>query len=298
MKLRACIAVTLCTAAAFFATASNAQTLFAATGSNGVNGNLFTVNPATAASTLVGAILVGGNPVSITGMAVHPTTGVLYAIVSNNSPTVATQNTLITINPATAVGTLVGAMGVNGSDISFNSAGTLFVFLQQATNRLGTINIATGAATALGASGLLAFNSGGGMAINGAGPAFVSTQTSNGTLDSINTATGVGTAGPVMNGGASPQAMDAMAFSSGGVLFAVNTNRSPSPTTNSLVTINTATGAVTTIGALPGDTDAIAFATPLAPVVAGSIPTLSQWALVALALLLGLFATASIRRRN
>jgi IPTL-CTERM motif len=296
MKLRACIAVIVCTAAAFFATASNAQTLFAATGSNGVNGNLFTVNPATAASTLVGAILVAGNPVSITGLAVHPTTGVIYAIVSNNSPN--NPNTLITINPATAVGTLVGAMGVAGSDISFNSAGTLFVFLQQATNRLGTINIATGAATALGASGLAAFNSGGGMAINGAGPAFVSTQTSNGTLDSINTATGVGTAGPVMNGGASPQAMDAMAFSSGGVLFAVNTNRSGSPTTNSLVTINTATGAVTTIGALPGDTDAIAFATPLAPVVAGSIPTLSQWALVALALLLGLFATASIRRRN
>jgi hypothetical protein len=295
MKLRASIAVVIAAAATLFATASNAQTLYAATGSNGVNGNLFTVNPATAASTLVGPILVGGAPVSITGMAAHPVTGVLYAIVSNNSPT--NPNTLITINPATAVGTLVGALGQNGSDISFNSAGTLFVFLQGATNQLGTVNIATGLVTPLGASGLAAFVSGGGMAINGAGPAFVAEHGSNGTLDTINTATGVGTAGPAMNGGAGPEAIDAMAFSAGGVLFAVNTNRSGSPTTNSLVTINTTTGAVTTIGALPGDTDALAFA---AGGLAGSaaVPTLSEWALVALALLLGLTAAGSTGRRK
>jgi hypothetical protein len=91
--------------------------------------------------------------------------------------------------------------------------------------------------------------------------------------------------------------MTAMAFSTGGVLFAIDSNRSGSPTTNSLVTINTATGAITNIGALPGDMDGLAFAVPLAGAPANiQVPTLGEWALILLATILAAVGVVSLRR--
>lgn len=293
MRSRTWLVALLAAAAAFFAGSAHAQ-LYAATGSNGVNGNLFTVNPASGASTLVGPILVGALPVSLTGLAVHPTTGILYGSVNNSSPNLA--NNLITINRTTGAATVVGPMGTTVPDIAFNAAGTLFGW-HRGSNSLATISLVTGTATSLGASGLAAFSRGGGLAINGAGQGFVSiTGTTPGTLDTVNTTTGAGTAGPAITGAPTTDAMLAMAFSPGGVLFAVNSDRSGSPTTDFLVTINTATGAVTSIGALPGDTDALAFA-PAAGSGPSAAPTLSGWGMIVLALLLAAAGAVAIRRR-
>src|SRR5476649_2876964 len=144
MKSRTWIAALLATATALFAGGAGAQLLFTATGSNGVNGNLFIINPATAAATLVGPILVGATPVSLTGLAVQPGTGVLYGSIANGSPNLA--NNLITINTATGAATVVGPFGIaqGTPDLAFNAAGTLFGW-NRTTNSLVTINLATGA---------------------------------------------------------------------------------------------------------------------------------------------------------
>jgi IPTL-CTERM motif len=294
MKSRTWIAALLATATALFAGGAGAQLLFTATGSNGVNGNLFIINPATAAATLVGPILVGATPVSLTGLAVQPGTGVLYGSIANGSPNLA--NNLITINTATGAATVVGPFGIaqGTPDLAFNAAGTLFGW-NRTTNSLVTINLATGAATNVAASGLAAFNTGGGVAVSGT-TAIVAIHSSAGTLDSVNTTTGVGTTGPTLAGAPIGGSINSMSFSPTGVLFGVNSNNSGSPTTNFLVTINSATGAVTSIGALPGDTDAIAFSPQAAP--NGVVPTMSEWALITLALLLAGAGALAIRRRG
>ena len=275
--------------ALLFSGAASAQ-LYAATGSNGVPGVLYNVNPATGASSAIGPIVVGALPVSITGLAISPTTGVLYGAVANGSPNFGAN--LVTINPGSGAAAVVGPFGGAVSDISFNSAGTLFAWHNN-TNRLATVNLATGAITDLGASGLAAFAGGGGLAIDSTGQGFVSVSLTTGTIDRVNTTTGAGTVGPAITGSPiAAGALNAMAFSPAGVLFAVDSNRSGSPTTNFLVTVNTTTGAITSIGALPGDTDAIVFAAP-----AGNVPTLSEWALILLAVMLVTVGMTSLRGR-
>ncbi|HXF80864.1 MAG TPA: hypothetical protein VN598_18495 [Usitatibacter sp.] len=282
------IATSLCAASA-----SAQLVLFGATGSNGVNGILYVINQATGASTAVGPILVAGAPVSLTGLAADPRTGVLYGAVANGSPS--NPSSLIRINQETGIATLVGGFGTAVSDINFSAAGTLYAW-DRTTNALGTVNLTTAAVTDVGPSGLLAFSRGGGMSING-GTAFVSVRgTTPGTLDSVNIATGAGTTGPALTGAPTTDAFDAMAVSPGGVLFAVNTDRSSSPTTNFLVTINTGTGAVTSVGALPGDMDALAFAPLLAP--SHAVPAMDMWALMLMAAMLAVAGAWALRSRQ
>ncbi len=293
MNIRARITRLIAGFALIVCGAASAQTLYVATGSNGVNGQLFTVNPATAAFTLVGPILEAGNPVSITGLAFDPNTNILYAVSSGNSPT--DPRSFFSIDPTTGAATLIGASnGLQASDLAFNAAGVLFAWRQN-LNVLATVNLATGAPTSLGASGI-AGTTGGGLAINAGGTAFLSATTATGTLDTVNTGTGVGTTGPAITGAPFPEAMNSMAFN-GATLFAVNSDTGGVASTH-LVTINTATGAVTDIGALPNDTDAIAFGPALAPVGPVTVPTLGEWALVLTVLLLGALGAAALRSRR
>jgi hypothetical protein len=293
MSLRRTFVAVLAMAASIAAFPAVAQTvLFGATGSNGVNGVLYLINQGTGASTAIGPITVGGANVSLTGLAGDPATGILYGAVANGSPSNASS--LIRINQQTGVATLVGAFGTAVSDISFGPSGTLYAW-DRTTNALGTVSLSSGTVTDVGPSGLAAFSRGGGMSIRGTTASVSVTGTTPGTLDSVNTATGAGTTGPALTGAPTTDAFDAMAFSSGGVLFAVNTNRSGSPTTNFLVTINTATGAVTSVGALPGDMDALGFAPLLAPTQA--VPTANTWALLLMAVLLVLSGAFVLRRR-
>lgn len=265
-----------------------AQTLYAASGSNGIDGILYRVDVTSGSTTFVGPILIGSSPIGLTGLAQSPTTGVMYGITTNDGPN--PEGALVTINPTNGSAILIGNLGAPGSDISFDAAGTLFVWLPQ-SQRLATVNLATGLATPLGVSGIpVGSRLGGALALSPAGTAYVSAVGSSGTLDTVNTTTGVATTGPTMTGAPTADAMDAMAFSPGGTLYAINTDRSGSPTTNFLVTINTTTGVVTNIGALPGDMDALAFGPAVGPV-----PTLSEWAMIALAIALAVLGMLAIR---
>ncbi len=91
--------------------------LFASSGQNGANpGHLFTVNSNTGAATLVGAIeILGINaPVGVPGLAFDQG-GTLYG--GTTSPSPGAPPMLITIDPVTGAGTVVGSYGFSGGRV-------------------------------------------------------------------------------------------------------------------------------------------------------------------------------------
>ena len=239
-----------------------AQTLYMATvrsggfggGQGSLAGNLYTVNLANGSASLVGAIrLPGGKPVGVTGLAASPKDGTLYGITSEQSPN--NPRALVTIDPVTATATLVGDLGVAGSDIAFNDKGTLYVWLP-ATAQLGTINLSNATVTPIGKAG--ASGSPAGIAVDPQGMVFVTAKGAGGTLDNVDLTSGALQIGPPLTGAPFSTQINSMSFSPSGLLLAINSNGG-SPSNARLVTINTATGAVATIGALPDDADALTF---------------------------------------
>jgi hypothetical protein len=239
------------------------QTLYAAKGSNGANGILYTINPATGGiASTIGPILVGATPIPITGLAFSPINGTLYGSTSGFGNLV---KSFVTINPATGAATLIGAVGGLGSavnDLSFDRTGVLYG-LRGGSNAggatLGTINLGTGVFTPIGAT-ISPPVQGDGLTFSAMSPftLFISVLGSSGALQTDNPATGVVTTGPTLTGAPRSGAINSMASNNAGVIYAANSDQGGIARVN-LVTINTATGAVTNIGPLPDDTDAIAF---------------------------------------
>lgn len=243
-----------------------AATLYAASAA-GAAGTLYTLD-ATNGSVLttVGALNdVAGTNYPITGLAFHPTTGVLYGSTGNNPA--ATGALLVTINPSTAQVTVVGAFNagpVNSSgnpatmaDLSFDSAGKLYGVGSIGGPQLYSINTATGQATVIGGTGLTS-TTGGGLAVSSAGT-FYGTPTSSryGTYDStLGTFTNITNPSKPTGGGAYG-ALDI----GGGLLYGLNVG-SGSPPPTYLVTIDPATGAVSALGPSANSLDAIAFQIP------------------------------------
>jgi hypothetical protein len=291
MYWRTCAAAILATAS-LLSLSAQSQTLYVAPGSGGVAGNLYTVDPGSGAATIVGPLLVGAAPIALTGMAFDPTTNTLYGITSVQSPNIPRH--LVRINRSTGAAIDVGALGIGGADLAFAANGTLYMSSGQATN-IYTVNTATGVATLLGATGVS--NVGSALAINAAGTAFFAGNGASGALSTINLATGAATPGPLLTGapipGGAGGSINSMKFDAGGNLFAVNNRNAVVP--DFLVRIDTTTGAVTTVGPLPLAIDALAFGPAVEPF---SVPTLGQWALVALALMLAATGAVALRRRQ
>ena len=246
---------------------ADAGIIFGATAA-GAAGHLYTLNPATGAmATDIGATNDAlGTNYPITGLAFHPTSGVLYASTGNNPETTAAR--LVTIDPATALVTVIGSFdagptnssGVPSTmtDLAFDAAGNLYGVGSIGGPQLYSINPLTGKATVIGNSGLTG-TSGGALAIDSAGTIFGSpTSTRFGTY---NGTTGVFTniANPVEpTGGGAWGAFD---FDENGTLFALNLGAGTPPAT-ALATINKATGVVTNIGSSLTSLDAIAVLVP------------------------------------
>lgn len=270
---------------------AQAQTLYAASfrssavgGGDLVAGSLYTVNLATGSATFVAPIRLNGTqPIGITGLAVHPSSGIFYGITPQGSPHA--PSSLVIVDPVTGRAELVGELRVPASDITFNRAGILFAWLPQ-TSQLGFVNLTTGLATPIGP----ARGPGGpsGLAIDGSGTAFITPSGAGGTLDTIDIATGAVKPGPPLTGAPFPSGINSMTFTPSGLLLAVNSNAG-SPALARLVTINTASGAVSMIGTLPDDTDALAFADKRRDEASGpNVQTIALLALGAIALVLGL----------
>ncbi|MEO5701668.1 MAG: IPTL-CTERM sorting domain-containing protein [Casimicrobiaceae bacterium] len=259
--------------------AALAQVLYGATGAGGsAAATLYVLDPATGG--VVSTIGPIGFPV--TGLAVHPTTGVLYGTTGIEIGT----PSLIRINTTTGAGTLIGANSCGPiADISFRTDGTLFGWSQCNQGDLVTINLSTGVEAVVGLSGISPKTQGSGLAFSPGGTLFFTGSSSNGALRTINPATGAPTTVATLNGAPAVQPINALAFSAGGVLYG-SLRGFPA---GSLITIDTSTGLVTNIGTTVGGLDALAFGPSAAPpptLVPANIPTLSEWAMIVLSLLI------------
>ena len=265
-----------------------AHTLYAATVRSGaiggaaadvpIAGNLYTINLANGTATLVGPIrLPGGKSLGVTGMAAHPSNGTLFGITSEQSPN--SPRSLVTIDPASGAATLVGDLGVVGSDISFDSKGTLYMWLPH-TSQLGVVDQSTATVTPIGKPGPA--GSPAGISVDPQGIVFVTAKGAGGTLDNVDLQSGALQIGPPLTGAPFSTQINSMSFSPSGLLLAVNSNGG-APASTKLVTINTATGAVATIGALPDDTDALAFTGGVGSNLAPTFSTLNPGARVVVA---------------
>jgi hypothetical protein len=247
------------------ASSAKAQsTLYAADGSGGnANCQLYTLDPSN------GSVLQTIGPIGfpITGLAFDPTTEVLYGSVSNNSPA---AGNLVTIDPATGTGTLVGSFGVSGTtgtqtmaDLTFASDGTLYGWAEQSQKRLYTIDKTSGTATEVGPSGLT-HTVGSGLAANSSNVLYFAGDNANGKLRIIDRTTGAPTDVVTMSGAPIPDGrIPAMAFSPTDTLYAGDLEGGGGGGVSHLITISTSTGVITDIGASVNGLDAIAFAPAL-----------------------------------
>src|ERR1051325_2903965 len=194
------------------------HTLYAATVRTGGNlsrpgggdipiaGNLYTINLAHGTATLVGP-----------SMAAHPSTGVLYGITSEQSPSF--SRSLITIDPATAIATLVGELPAPGSDVSFDSKGTLYMWLP-GTSQLAIVDPSNANVMPIGKAG--APGSPAGISVDPQGMVFVTAKGAGGTLDNVDLQTGALQIGPPLTGAPFATQINSMSFSPSGLLLAVN----------------------------------------------------------------------------
>jgi len=271
-----------------------AQTLYAVSvriysdpGYHGVEGNLYTVDPDTAATNLVSSLNVSGRtPVGLDGLAIHPRTGVFYGITAPTSAVI--PRTLVILDPANGSVTPVGELSQVGSDIGFDPDGTLYMWLPQ-TRQLGTVNLDTGAVTPRGKA-IERGATKGGFALIGNGKAYVAGTGGAGTLDTIDVNTGEITTGPEITGAPFPDLINGLAISPKGVLFGINTSFGRATQAN-LITIETRTGKVTNVGALPNDTDALTFGT--ATVAKDMTSSIMEWRIPVL-IALAIFAAVVI----
>jgi hypothetical protein len=282
------------------AEAACASELFGATGSNGVDGNLYCIDPTTGSGTLIGALVdSSAQPYGMTGLAFQPGTGVLFGSTTARSTTAAGH--LARIDPETALVTDVGPFDIGStggrpntmSDITFDPASGILYGNSGRTGDFYTINLTTGTATALGATGV-GETEGGGLATNATGTIYGTPQGTNGDLFTFNKATGVATSVAALSGAPLSEGINALAFAVG-TLFGIN-NDEGTPSHTHLVTINTTTGVIRDVGASVDNLDALAFAGP--PGGATPAPTLNEGGQILLATLLVAVGWWLIQRRR
>lgn len=225
--------------------------------------DLYSVDPATAATTSR-----GGTGFAITGLAQDPTTGILYGVSNAKSPIA--PKTLLTIDPATGAATQVGPLGLIIADITFDSQGRLFGWSEE-NDQLASIDKATGAATEIGTNEIGTYGSGSAFDINdsywlfpeGEGGGAPGSEEEGGFF-TIDTATNK----PTFQGKLTPlddnhSPISAAAFDCARTTLYATVNNFGEPLAN-LVTIDTATGALSNKGTLPSGADGLEWYCPLA----------------------------------
>ena len=168
--------------------------------------------------------------------------------------------------------TSIGSTGAAISGLAFDATGKLYAD-DYSNDRLGTLNLATGAYTNIGAIGVSSSNFHGVLAFsNGTLYDAVSQQ-----LFSLNTLTGAGTAI-----GSSNSLHQGMAlFDAGNVLYGIGSDKN-------LYSINTATAGLTNLGAITGANLPGSFYAATAGTTSNNVPEPSSLALFAIgALVMG-----------
>jgi len=287
---------------------SYAQVLYGAAyqGPDGPS-TLYTINIATGAATPVGPIGFE----RCAGMAFDEVTETLFATCERTDDS--DVPVLVNINPNTGTGAEVGPLNScqTWQDMTFrNIDNALFAngFNGSCSDyALLMINTATGAGTNVVditgpfecCGNSLAFSQADILYYLGSDPppAISNLYTVNDNTGVANLITGINF--PAFLGD-SPR-INAMDFSPNtGVLYVsivIGGPHNEGPRQNFIGTVNIATGNLTVIGETVEGIDAIAFG-PGQPVIASPIPTLSEWGLMAMALVLGLIGFMAIRRKR
>jgi hypothetical protein len=249
-RFLAALVASCCTLLAFASLSSAQQVLYGADGQGGHPSNLLLLDPSS------GAVLQTGGPIglSVTGLALDPSTGTLYGVTGNEDAIAADH--LITINRTTGAGTDVGVVGPVVNDITFTPDGTLFGFSRSA-KALVAIDKTTGAGTVVGPSGI-SNPFGNGLASNAAGILYLAPTGDDGELYTVDRSTGAATPVATLDG-TNGDAFGALAFDAAGTLFGA-LNHFSSVTPPDLVTIDTASGAIGVRGPSAKQLDAIVFA--------------------------------------
>src|SRR5438552_7195798 len=140
--------------------------LYVASGTFGVQGILYTLDPATGAVfTTVGPLNdAAGNNYGITGLKYHPFTGIFYGV--TRDPT--NPDYLVLVNPATALVTPIGPLGAILTDMAINPTTGFMYAVSGVNQKFYTINTAIGQAVQTGLTGI-GFQNGGGLAVDGTG---------------------------------------------------------------------------------------------------------------------------------
>jgi hypothetical protein len=265
-------------------TTAQAQILFGAIGSSSSTSDLYTVDPATAGTTPIGPI-----GFSVTGLSTHPFTGTLYGVTAGGGGAAGTRR-LITINTATGAGTSVGFTNTRIPDISFRSNGVLYGWDEPSNDDLITIDTVTAATTIVGNSGLS--TAGSGLDFSPGGVLYFAGNGAAGDLRTVDPDTGATIAVATLSGAPpSTSQIAALAFHPvTGVLYGVALEADDPDADAFLITINTGTGAITTIGQLPDRFDALGWEVSAVPAAPGG-------ALIVLALFLAGLAVVMLRRR-
>lgn len=135
--------------------------LYAASGTFGIEGILYTVDPATGAIlTTVGSLRdAAGNSYGITGLKYNRTNGVVYGATGRASPT--NPDYLVMVDPATALVTPIGPLGAVLTDIAIDPRTGIIYALSEFDQDFYTINISTGQAVQIGSTGIDLIKQGG-----------------------------------------------------------------------------------------------------------------------------------------
>jgi len=154
--------------------------LYAASGTFGATGILYTLDPATGAVlTTVGNLIdATGNHYGMTGLKYDSTQtpAIFYGATTTSSPT--NPNYLVIVDPATALVTPIGPFGVGGyiTDLAIDPTTGIMYGVSGNNQKFYTINTATGQAVQTGSTGI-AFQSGGALAADRTGALFGITTT-------------------------------------------------------------------------------------------------------------------------
>ncbi|HML96542.1 MAG TPA: IPTL-CTERM sorting domain-containing protein [Thermodesulfobacteriota bacterium] len=294
----------------FASDASHAQVLYgAATGQTSGNApsSLYTIDPETGAANLIGPIGFNG----VTGLEILPDGRLVGS--ANADTEDGNAAVLIEIDSDTGAGSLIGILGNSSNpgecsrmpDIAFScDLGLLYGYSDSCsgnTEGLHLINPDNGVATLIGPSGFT--DGGNGLAVRPGTSTIFGTPIDATGLVILNRITGAGTVIPPSVGNV-PNAINAMDFNpETGVLFGSFKDSGDilgnGEDLGYLVTINIPDGNITVIGQTVLGLDAIVFFEEFEECgFVGSIPTLSEWGLIAMAGLLGVICLLAIRRRK
>jgi plastocyanin len=162
--------------------------LYVATGTFGVTGILYTIDPDNGGVlTTVGLLNdANGNNYPMAGLKYHPITGIFYGATAN---AVVNPNSLVIVDPATAFVTVIGPFGAVLTDIAIDPTTGIMYGISGFNQKFYTINTDTGEAVQTGSTGI-GFANGGGFASDRTGALF---GISNFSFYSFNKVTGMAT---------------------------------------------------------------------------------------------------------